>query len=135
MIQSDTAVTADTLRTWLETGTPVTVLDIRPAAERTEWAIPGSRHVEAYDRLRADDPEALAGIDLPTDQPVVVVCAAGHTSLRGAAQLRARGVPAVSLAGGMQAWNSAWNTAEVPLSASPARVIQVRRSAKGCLSY
>jgi rhodanese-related sulfurtransferase len=37
-----------TWRTWLEQGRPVTVLDIRPTSERTEWAIPGSIHVDAY---------------------------------------------------------------------------------------
>lgn len=132
---SDPAVTVATLRAWLETGTPVTVLDIRPASQRAEWSIPGSLHVDAYDRLRADDPQALASVDLPTAHPVVVVCAAGQTSLRGAAQLRARGVLAVSLAGGMNAWSLAWNTAEVPLSGSTAQVIQIRRSGKGCLSY
>lgn len=131
----ETAVSVETLRNWLEAGTPVTVLDIRPTAQRVEWAIPGSRHVDAYARLRANDPQALLGVDLPMDQPVVVVCAAGQTSLRGVAQLRARGVAAVSLAGGMNAWSTAWNIAAVPLPGSAARVIQVRRSGKGCLSY
>jgi rhodanese-related sulfurtransferase len=49
---SDTAVTVETLCEWLETGASVTVLDVRPAAQRAEWSIPGSRHVNAYDRLR-----------------------------------------------------------------------------------
>jgi glyoxylase-like metal-dependent hydrolase (beta-lactamase superfamily II) len=35
----------------------------------------------------------------------------------------------------MKAWSLAWNTAEVPVPGSPARVIQVRRTGKGCLSY
>jgi glyoxylase-like metal-dependent hydrolase (beta-lactamase superfamily II) len=124
-----------TLRAWLEAGRPVTVLDVRPAADRDDWAIPGSRHADAYEALKAGDPAALAGLDLPTDRPVVTVCGAGKVSLVAAGQLRARGLDAVSLAGGMRAWSLAWNRAEVALPASQARVIQVRRTGKGCLSY
>ena len=35
----------------------------------------------------------------------------------------------------MRAWSLAWNAAEVPLTGTRARVIQVRRTGKGCLSY
>ena len=35
----------------------------------------------------------------------------------------------------MRAWSLAWNAAEVPLAGMRARVIQVRRTGKGCLSY
>jgi glyoxylase-like metal-dependent hydrolase (beta-lactamase superfamily II)/rhodanese-related sulfurtransferase len=128
-------IDVETLRTWLEEGQPVTVLDVRPTAERAEWAIPGSIHVDAYDALKAHDPAALAAVDVPSDQPVVTVCAAGKTSQIAAEQLAARGVPALSLVGGMKAWSLAWNTAEVPLEDRSARVIQVRRTGKGCLSY
>src|SRR5207247_9789801 len=125
----------ETLRTWLEEGRPVTVLDVRPAAERQEWAIPGSIHVDAYDALLAHDPAALAVVDVPSDGPVVTVCAAGKTSLIAAEQLAARGVEALSLEGGMKAWSLAWNAAEVPIPGSSVRVIQVRRTGKGCRSY
>ncbi len=128
-------IDVETLRTWLEERRPITVLDVRPTAERAEWAIPGSLHVDAYDALKAHDPAALAEVDVPSDGPVVTVCAAGKTSLIAAEQLAARGVEALSLEGGMQAWSLAWNAAEVPIPASAVRVIQVRRTGKGCLSY
>jgi len=128
-------IDVETLRMWLDEGRPVTVLDVRPAAEREEWAIPGSIHVDAYDALQVHDPGALAGVALPEDRPVVTVCAAGRTSLIAAELLQARGIQARSLEGGMKAWSLAWNVAEVPLAGSQARVIQVRRTGKGCLSY
>jgi glyoxylase-like metal-dependent hydrolase (beta-lactamase superfamily II)/rhodanese-related sulfurtransferase len=125
----------DTLRQWLEQERPVFILDVRPAEERAEWAIPGSIHVDAYHALKAGDPQALANVELPDNVPVVTICGAGKTSLIAAEQLLSRGIPARSLKGGMQAWSLAWNAAEVTLPGSAARVIQVRRTGKGCLSY
>src|SRR5438874_12545823 len=52
-----------------------------------------------------------------------------------AERLRARGLNAVSLEGGMRAWSLAWNTAEVPCPGSTTRIVQLRRTGKGCLSY
>src|SRR5436305_6642181 len=128
-------IDVETLRTWLEEGRPVTILDVRPADQRAEWAIPGSVHIDAYRALNAHDPHALDAVDVADDAPVVRVCAAGRTSQLAAEQLAARGVPALSLEGGMKAWSLAWNTAEVPLEDPSVRVIQVRRTGKGCLSY
>jgi glyoxylase-like metal-dependent hydrolase (beta-lactamase superfamily II)/rhodanese-related sulfurtransferase len=128
-------ISVETLRSWLEEGRPVTILDVRPTAEWAEWAIPGSIHVDAYDALKAHDPAALASVDVPSDRLVVTVCAAGKTSQVAAWQLQARGLQALSLDGGMKAWSLAWNIAEVPLAGDTVHVFQVRRTGKGCLSY
>lgn len=129
-------ISVEMLRTWLDEGRAVSIVDVRPQDERQEWAIPGSLHIDVYDALKAHDPGALAALDLPTDRAVVTVCAAGKTSQIAAEQLIARGLPQVfSLEGGMQAWSLAWNTAHVPLSDCSIQVIQIRRTGKGCLSY
>jgi rhodanese-related sulfurtransferase len=120
-------VTPAELRGWLESGKKVSVLDVRPTAEREEWSIPGSLHVDAYRKLREEDPQALSGVDLPTDRPVVAVCAKGNTSKLAQARLSADGYKAYSLVGGMKAWSLAWNRAEVPLTdAGDAVVLQFR---------
>ena len=129
------AVDAETLRSWLEAGRQVIVLDVRSAADRATWSIPGSLHVDAYADLKAHNPHALDSVSLPADVPVVTVCNAGHASKTASEQLQARGINASSLAGGMRAWSLSWNTAEVPFPGSSAKVIQVRRVGKGCLSY
>jgi glyoxylase-like metal-dependent hydrolase (beta-lactamase superfamily II) len=123
------------LRQWLDTGRPVTVVDIRGDEEHGQWTIPGSLHVNVYEAVRDGQPGALAEVDLPRDRPVVTVCNAGRVSRAAAAILAERGFDARSLAGGMKAWSLAWNTAPVSLIDPSARVIQVRRTGKGCLSY
>ncbi len=133
IISETVSVTA--LRDMLVQERPLTILDVRPAEEWAEWRIPGSVHVDAYTALKAGDPDALADVDLPTNQPIVTICGAGITSLTAARQLREKGYQAHSLAGGMKAWSLAWNSADVPLLASQVQVIQLRRTGKGCLSY
>jgi len=126
-------VDVETLQEWLTVGRPVTVLDIRTPEDRAQWFIPGSIHVNAYDQLKADDPQALKGVDLPKDRPVVTICNAGKVSQIAAERLHDRGLEVFSLAGGMKAWSLAWNMAETGLEKTT--VLQVRRTGKGCLSY
>jgi glyoxylase-like metal-dependent hydrolase (beta-lactamase superfamily II)/rhodanese-related sulfurtransferase len=128
-------ISTEGLRELLERGLPVTVLDVRPPAERAEWSIPGSVHADAYDALRRGDPAVLADFHPTTGGRVVTVCGAGKTSMLAAERLRARGLDAVSLEGGMRTWSLAWNTAEVPCPGSTAGIVQLRRTGKGCLSY
>jgi glyoxylase-like metal-dependent hydrolase (beta-lactamase superfamily II) len=127
------SIDVDTLQEWLTGGRPVTVLDIRTPEDRAQWSIPGSLHVNAYDALKAGNPEALKGVELPVNRPVVTICNAGKISQVAAEQLNEHGIEAYPLAGGMKSWSLAWNTAEMELQ--NATVLQVRRTGKGCLSY
>ncbi|MEO5820579.1 MAG: MBL fold metallo-hydrolase [Vicinamibacteraceae bacterium] len=128
-------IDAHTLREWLDTQHPVTVLDVRSEEDRQQWAIPGSLHVDAYTALQNGEAGPLADLVLPAEHPVVTVCNAGRISQTAAAVLERRGFDARSLTGGMKAWSLAWNTADVPIAATEVRVVQVRRTGKGCLSY
>ncbi len=121
------------LRRMLENGEPIQIVDVRPAAEREEWSIPGSMHVDAYQELHAGREPSFEGLRLTTDAPVVAVCAAGITSQPAARLLHRRGFDSYSLVGGMKAWSMAWNLAE--LAAPAAHLIQVRRTGKGCIGY
>jgi glyoxylase-like metal-dependent hydrolase (beta-lactamase superfamily II)/rhodanese-related sulfurtransferase len=127
-------VNVETLQRWLSEGNPVSVVDVRSEEQRQEWWIPGSVHIDAYSKLTTGNENALTGLKLPKDRPIVTVCAAGNTSRIAAEQLEKRGFEAASLEGGMKAWSLAWNTAELSLP-NGVRIIQVRRTGKGCLSY
>lgn len=127
-------IDVETLQSWLAQRKPVTVLDIRPTEDREQWWIPDSRHVDAYTSIKEGSAGPLLNTSLPTDQPVVTVCGSGRVSLTAAETLATqRGIPAVSLHGGMKAWSLAWNTASD--SFGTVEITQVRRTGKGCVSY
>jgi glyoxylase-like metal-dependent hydrolase (beta-lactamase superfamily II) len=118
----------------LAQGKSVKVLDVRPAQDREWWWIPGSEHVDAYESLKNGTAGPLAGISVAAGQIVVTVCGVGSASTKAAEILAAqRGIPAVTLRGGMKAWSRAWNSAS--RSFGPVEITQVRRTGKGCLSY
>ncbi|MBI4420787.1 MAG: MBL fold metallo-hydrolase [Gemmatimonadetes bacterium] len=125
----------ETLRQMLDRGEAVTVLDVRRAADWREWSIPGSIHLDVHDALWANDAGALRDFVPLKNGRIVTVCGRGQTSLLAATRLRQRGIEALSLQGGMRAWSLAWNWAPVAVPGTPAAVVQVRRTGKGCLSY
>ena len=132
-MQNTQTINTATLRDWLEAGNALNILDVRPLNERAEWYIPGSIHMNAYERLRNKDKDALHGLYLDKNFPVVTVCAGGKTSLIAAELLQEQGFNAFSLKEGMKEWTLAWNTAT--LSFLNFEIVQVRRTGKGCLSY
>lgn len=126
-------ISPNALRDSLEKHEDILILDVRPLDQREEWHIPGSIHIDAYKRLNEGDLSVLDEIQVPENMKVVTVCAAGRTSEIASRALRQKGIEAYSLQGGMKAWNYAWNIAEI--SDGDVTIIQIRRVAKGCLSY
>ncbi len=130
------AMTADRisvgeLQQLLAAGRQVTVVDVRSPSE-VDWEIPGAIQVDAYGDLQSGRLGPLAELNLPPG-PVVTVCGVGRTAAIATDLLRAAGVEALTLDGGMRAWSLAWNVAAATVSG--VEVIQVRRTGKGCLSY
>ena len=117
----------------LDNNETILILDVRPFDQRDEWKIADSVHVDAYKQLNAGDETALDMVEVSKGSTVVTVCGAGRTSLLASTLLQRKGINAYSLQGGMKAWNYAWNTAEIAFANS--KVIQLRRAAKGVLSY
>lgn len=119
-------ITAAELAAVLGTERAPVVLDVREPDEFGAWALPGARNVP-MSRLATEMDE------IERDREIVVVCASGSRSARAVRSMRAAGVPAVNLTGGMLAWASVYDTATLDLGA--ASVVQLRRRGKGCLSY
>jgi glyoxylase-like metal-dependent hydrolase (beta-lactamase superfamily II)/rhodanese-related sulfurtransferase len=121
------------LSNWLKEGKKITILDIRPIAERNEWYIPNSIHIKIYESLKSGNVQALDDVQIDNQIPVVTLCAGGNLSKFATEILASKGFDAYSLEGGMKAWNYAYDTAV--LEFENFKIIQIRRVAKGCLSY
>jgi glyoxylase-like metal-dependent hydrolase (beta-lactamase superfamily II) len=102
------------------------IVDVRDPDEVAEWSIPGAVNIP-LGQLGA------RGAEIPRDEEVVVVCAAGGRSAQAADTLGRAGYDVADLVGGMAAWGKVYDTAE--LAAGGATIVQVRRRGKGCLSY
>jgi thioredoxin len=73
------------------------VLDVREPDEVAQGRVPGAVHIPMNDVPARES-------ELPTDQPVFVICAAGGRSRQVVDHLRARGLQAVNVAGGTSGW-------------------------------
>lgn len=119
-------ITPDELAARLGTDRAPFLLDVREPSEFDAWAIPGARNLPLG--------ELATGVaELGDKAEVVVVCASGARSARATTALRAAGIPARNLTGGMAAWAGVYDTATAELG--PATVVQLRRRGKGCCSY
>ena len=115
------AIAAAELKAKLEAGEPLSVIDIREAADFAGWHIHGSNNVPVYDSLRLNDDEPLIqrSKTIPKDQSIVTVCKEGVISKKAADLLRSLGYDARSLAGGMRGWGGIWSEAPIPYEADP----------------
>ncbi len=75
-----------------------TLVDVRTASEFSGGHLPGAINVPLSEISRRTD-------DIPTDKPVVVVCATGNRSKSGASKLTKAGFETVyNLKGGTMTW-------------------------------
>jgi adenylyltransferase/sulfurtransferase len=90
-------MTVEELRAWRAEGRAHALIDVREPSEHASRHIDGAVLIPLgtlMDRL------AL----VPTDRPVVVHCKSGGRSARAVAMLRAKGIDARNLSGGIDAW-------------------------------
>jgi glyoxylase-like metal-dependent hydrolase (beta-lactamase superfamily II) len=120
----------------LRDGRP-SVLDLRDRDEVERWPIPGADVANVpypravQEQVAGEVTELVADLD----EPVVVVCPVGEASAEVAGFLRAAGVEATNLAGGMDAWARLLVATELERAPEGSQVVQYERPASGCLSY
>jgi rhodanese-related sulfurtransferase len=106
----------------IESGAPVTILDVRATSEYGKWHIGGENvrivNVPCFDFLEGVTDDLLAQV--PEGDPVVAVCAKGGASEYVAGLLLEEGIDAVNLADGLNGWTRVYVAGEVT-AAPPAR--------------
>lgn len=95
-------VNVEQLQRWLELGQPVQLLDARTEMEYQQGTIESADFAPL-----SETPAVLQNLPLDPSQPVVVLCLSGHRSRPGTRWLRAQGIEAYSLQGGIMAWKRA----------------------------
>jgi rhodanese-related sulfurtransferase len=92
-------ISPEELHQWLESGHPVQLIDARTALEYEQGTIRDARHASL-----SETPRAIDQLNVDPDKPVVMLCLSGHRSRPGTRYLRAQGLEAYSLRGGITAW-------------------------------
>ncbi len=128
-------ISVEELQNLLANNLPVKILDIRPQEHRDEWYIPESEHIDVYKQIEAGEDTIFDNLDLPKDIPIIVVCMEGLMSKDGADILQEKGYEAYSLKGGMKQWNFAYSIKLLEKPEKNLKIYQIRRVAKGCISY
>lgn len=82
---------------WMAEDPPAQVIDVREPYEREAGHIDGTRHIELV-KLTSE-----AGT-IDRDRPVIFYCRVGARSLMAAQALRASGLEAYSMTGGLARW-------------------------------
>lgn len=92
-------VTPEKLKSWLDDGRPVQLVDARTELEYHNGTISGAIFAPLTGM-----PSSIERIDLNPDVAVVALCLSGHRSRPAVRWLRSKGVEAYSLKGGVTAW-------------------------------
>jgi len=130
-------IAPDALAERLDGGERLQVLDIRAPEKVAQGrlalgpalefhAMPGSRMYQL---------SSLEPLGLDARRPVAVICGHGNSSKEATRFLRARGVEAYSVLGGMAAWEAVYVARRLAPTPSLEHIVQLDRVGKGCLSY
>src|SRR5215471_5269820 len=119
-------------------GEALHILDVRNEDEFASWKIEG-RQPLAYLNLPyftfIDEPKGSAEQVAQTAKAWIAVCAKGDSSAFVAEILRDRGIHAINLTGGMEAWGNLHVPVRAGSGAGGFEIWQINRYGKGCLSY
>jgi glyoxylase-like metal-dependent hydrolase (beta-lactamase superfamily II) len=126
------------LKSRIDDGEDVTILDARMGSDFSEWHIEGENveiaNVPYFEFL--EDEVAEDVLDrVPEGSPLVVLCAKGGASEYVAAKLAENGRDVVHLDEGMNGWARIYERVEVTRYDGPGTLYQYQRPSSGCLAY
>ena len=139
-MNTEHTTTVERLLEKADAGEPFLLLDVRNDDEYAAWKVEGrclieTLHIPYFDFV--EEPGLIARV--PSDRrEVLVLCAKGGSSAFVAELLRAAGINAKNVEGGMIAYGDYLQPVRVPLDPDEAdrfEIWQLNRRGKGCLSY
>ncbi|MFB4212702.1 MBL fold metallo-hydrolase [Shouchella sp. JSM 1781072] len=115
---------------------PLFILDVRNEDAFEDWKVEGIQ----FDYLNVPYFDLLDGVEgilpkLPSDQPILVVCAKENSSIMVGEMLVDEGLSVSYLSGGMKAWSEHLEPIKIADLISGGELYQFVRLGKGCLSY
>ncbi len=132
------SVDPETLKSRIDRGEHVHLLDARMAADYEEWRIDGptveSINVPYFEFLDEEIDESVLD-RIPDDEHLTVLCAKGGASEFVAGALADRGYSVDHLDEGMNGWASIYESHEVTDYAGAGTLLQYQRPSSGCLGY
>ncbi len=131
-------IAPETLKSRIDAGEELTLLDARMNSDYDEWRIDGenvtSINVPYFEFLEDDiDEDVLERI--PADREVTVLCAKGGASEFVAGTLAERGYDVNHLEDGMNGWARIYEAVEVADYDGAGTLLQYQRPSSGCLGY
>ncbi|MFC7134815.1 MULTISPECIES: MBL fold metallo-hydrolase [Salinibaculum] len=126
------------LKEQIDSGDPVTILDTRMNSDFDEWHIDGPSVDIAnvpYFHFLDDEVDDDVMEQIPTGDPLVVLCAKGGASEYVAGVLAEAGRDVVHLEEGMNGWARIYERTPVTRYDGPGDLYQYQRPSSGCLGY
>ncbi|MFC6784474.1 MBL fold metallo-hydrolase [Halobaculum halobium] len=131
-------VSPESLKSRIDAGEEVTLLDARMASDYEEWKIDGetveSINIPYFEFLEDDIGEDVLD-RVPDDREVTVLCAKGGASEFVAGTLAERGYDVNHLEDGMNGWARIYERVEVTNYDGAGTLYQYQRPSSGCLGY
>ncbi len=132
---SPTEISAEQLKTLIDTDEPFTLVDTRDEESFEGWRIAEAVQFFYKPDHEFDADAFVADTGLERSDPIVTICAKGKASRYLADELAAAGFTDVRyVADGMRAWSAVYDTATVETDGT-VEIVQLQRRAKGCLGY
>ncbi|MFW5917926.1 MAG: rhodanese-like domain-containing protein, partial [Haloferacaceae archaeon] len=129
-------VDPETLKSRIDAGEDVTLLDVRMESDYEEWHIDGetveSINVPYFEFLEDEVAESVLE-QVPDDREVTVLCAKGGSSEYVAGVLAERGYDVNHLEDGMNGWARIYEAVEVDDYDGAGTLLQYQRPSSGCL--
>ena len=131
-------ISPESLKSRIDAGEDITLLDARMASDYEEWKIDGE-NVDSinlpYFEFLEDDIDDDVLDQIPDDREVTVLCAKGGASEFVAGTLLDRGYDVNHLEDGMNGWARIYERVEVTNYDGAGTLYQYQRPSSGCLGY